>query len=89
VDQFKVIDLDLMISYESLQISYLCLDGLLPLTKCCDVGINNRCLFWRRVLERKEEERRRRCLETCQVRERGPVFVTQTAKPGQFCIASI
>ena len=57
VDQLKILDLgpDLVASYKPLQISHLWFGGLLLLTNNCDTGIKGQRLFWRRILERKEE----------------------------------
>ena len=78
-----------MISYEAVQTSYLSFDGALPLTKDRNMGVKSRCLFWRRVLERKEERKLRRDLNTRQIRHRGPDYVTLTVEPRQFCVESI
>jgi hypothetical protein len=91
VDQLKIPDLvaDLRLSYDPLKISQLCFDGLLLLTNDCDTGIKGLCLFWRRILEGKEEERWKRGLGTCQIRQGDPYFVTRTARTGRGCEGSI
>jgi len=79
----------LMVSYGHSKFSHFCFDGLLLLTKGRDTGVKGLGFLWQRILERKEEERWRRSLDTCQIRQGSPYVVTQTARLGHVSEGSI